>query len=340
MPARLPPGHRHLRLVPRPLGGLILISTAYLAGVTSVWGGILAGILASGGIVFIAVDRGSTSASGSPSSPASAHPHPHHATPRAWPPGVTRFAARLAAARSDGAARPRRRRLAPQPSRCRVRRPTPIRPILTVGRPPRPLRRRGRGRRRLAPGPPPATVVGLIGPNGAGKTSVIDAITGFARATGDIEVVGRVAGRTGPHARVRKGLVRTFQALELYDDLSVEENVSVAAFAADGDAPAPTPSTGRSTWSASRTCGDRPAGDLSQGAAPARVHRPGLCRPAVGAPARRARRRSRLERERSGSASASGPSPTPAPVCCSSITTSRSCSACATHIYVLDFGAV
>ncbi len=39
------------------LGGLALLSTAYLAGVTSVWGGINAGILASSGIVFIALDR-------------------------------------------------------------------------------------------------------------------------------------------------------------------------------------------------------------------------------------------------------------------------------------------
>ena len=39
------------------LGGLALLSTAYLAGVTSVWGGILAGILSASGIAFIALDR-------------------------------------------------------------------------------------------------------------------------------------------------------------------------------------------------------------------------------------------------------------------------------------------
>ena len=39
------------------IGGLALLSTAYLAGVTSVWGGINAGILAASGIVFIALDR-------------------------------------------------------------------------------------------------------------------------------------------------------------------------------------------------------------------------------------------------------------------------------------------
>ena len=39
------------------VSGLILISTAYLAGITSVWGGILAGVMAAGGIVFVAADR-------------------------------------------------------------------------------------------------------------------------------------------------------------------------------------------------------------------------------------------------------------------------------------------
>ena len=72
-------------------------------------------------------------------------------------------------------------------------------------------------------------VVGLIGPNGAGKTSVIDAVTGFAAAKGSTELGGRRIDSLAPHARVRAGLARTFQSLELYDDLSVEENVSVAA---------------------------------------------------------------------------------------------------------------
>ena len=73
-------------------------------------------------------------------------------------------------------------------------------------------------------------VVGLIGPNGAGKTSVIDATTGFARAKGDVFLNGERIDALPAHVRVRKGLARTFQSLELYDDLTVEENVSAAAF--------------------------------------------------------------------------------------------------------------
>jgi sulfate-transporting ATPase len=73
-------------------------------------------------------------------------------------------------------------------------------------------------------------IVGLIGPNGAGKTSLIDAVTGFARADGSVVLNGDRIDGLPAHARVRRGLARTFQALELYDDLTVEENVSAAAF--------------------------------------------------------------------------------------------------------------
>jgi sulfate-transporting ATPase len=107
-------------------------------------------------------------------------------------------------------------------------------------------------------------IVGLIGPNGAGKTSVIDAVTGFARGTGSVELAGRRIDSLAPHARVRAGLARTFQSLELYDDLSVEENVSVAALGgrqADRRA-AVARALENVGISALR---DRPAGELSQG---------------------------------------------------------------------------
>jgi sulfate-transporting ATPase len=79
---------------------------------------------------------------------------------------------------------------------------------------------------------PAGSVVGLIGPNGAGKTSVIDAVTGFARHDGTVSLNGAPIDRLAAHARVRRGVARTFQALELYDDLTVEENVSAALFGA------------------------------------------------------------------------------------------------------------
>ncbi len=73
-------------------------------------------------------------------------------------------------------------------------------------------------------------VVGLIGPNGAGKTTFIDTLTGFtAPARGHVHFDGQEITDASPHARSRAGLVRTFQSLELFDDLTVRDNLLVAA---------------------------------------------------------------------------------------------------------------
>ena len=72
--------------------------------------------------------------------------------------------------------------------------------------------------------------VGLIGPNGAGKTTFIDAITGFVPTSrGSATFAGRDLLSMKPHQRARAGLSRTFQSLELFDDLTVEDNMLVAA---------------------------------------------------------------------------------------------------------------
>ena len=73
------------------------------------------------------------------------------------------------------------------------------------------------------------SLVGLIGPNGAGKTTFIDGITGFVSTTGRIRFDGHDLGRFAPHKRASLGLGRTWQSLELFDDLTVEENLQVAA---------------------------------------------------------------------------------------------------------------
>jgi ABC-type branched-subunit amino acid transport system ATPase component/ABC-type branched-subunit amino acid transport system permease subunit len=75
-------------------------------------------------------------------------------------------------------------------------------------------------------------IVGLIGPNGAGKTSLLDAITGFAWARGTIHFNGTRIDGYRPHLVARKGLVRTFQGVELWPDLSIRENVEAGALAA------------------------------------------------------------------------------------------------------------
>jgi branched-chain amino acid transport system ATP-binding protein len=72
-------------------------------------------------------------------------------------------------------------------------------------------------------------LVGLIGPNGAGKTTFVDAITGFVRYSGRVELDGRDLAGLPPHTRARLGLARTWQSTELFDDLTVYENLEVGA---------------------------------------------------------------------------------------------------------------
>ena len=75
----------------------------------------------------------------------------------------------------------------------------------------------------------PGQLVGLIGPNGAGKTTFVDAISGFVRHRGTVTLDGHEITDAAPHRRARLGLARTWQAIELFDDLTVRENLTVAA---------------------------------------------------------------------------------------------------------------
>jgi ABC-type branched-subunit amino acid transport system ATPase component/ABC-type branched-subunit amino acid transport system permease subunit len=71
-------------------------------------------------------------------------------------------------------------------------------------------------------------LVGLIGPNGAGKTTLVDAMTGFVPFTGKVELAGTDVSRLPAYLRARQGLARTWQSTELFDDLDVTENLTVA----------------------------------------------------------------------------------------------------------------
>jgi branched-chain amino acid transport system ATP-binding protein len=73
-------------------------------------------------------------------------------------------------------------------------------------------------------------LVGLIGPNGAGKTTFIDAITGFTAVSGGtVQFDGHDLNGSAPDRRAHLGLTRTFQSLELFEDLTVRDNLLVAA---------------------------------------------------------------------------------------------------------------
>jgi len=209
------------------LGGIGLFATAYLAGVTSVSGGLLAGILADGGLLFVwlngLVNFGSwydvttgalliVTIIFNPEGLARGF----HKIAERWQPK------RAAVPSAAGAAAP-----APAPAGGAAgngRQPTA--PVLSV----RNASVHYGGVSAVSDVTlevPPGAIVGLIGPNGAGKTSLIDAISGFTAMTGDVIFAGNSLVRLKPHQRVQHGLGRTFQGIELYDDLSVEENVAV-----------------------------------------------------------------------------------------------------------------
>ncbi len=202
--------------------GLALFSTAFLAGVTSVSGGILAGVIASGGILFLAFDR-------------AVDIGPWYAIVS----GLGVIVAVLF--NPDGAVGPAHARL----EQWRAKRASKEKPVPS----------------RLAPAAAPAgpplgppllmveglsvgyggvmavdgitfavrrgSITALIGPNGAGKTTTMDAVCGFAPCRGDVRLGGRSLRGLAPHRRARLGLGRTFQGIDLYEDLTVEENVIV-----------------------------------------------------------------------------------------------------------------
>jgi ABC-type branched-subunit amino acid transport system ATPase component/ABC-type branched-subunit amino acid transport system permease subunit len=75
----------------------------------------------------------------------------------------------------------------------------------------------------------PGEVVGLIGPNGAGKTTLLDVITGFTRQqTGSVTLDRQDVSTWTPERRARAGISRSWQAVELFDELTVRENLLVA----------------------------------------------------------------------------------------------------------------
>ncbi len=72
------------------------------------------------------------------------------------------------------------------------------------------------------------TIHALIGPNGAGKTTLINVITGFYRAdAGRIRIDDRIVSLSSMSAAARHGVVRTFQTIKLFGDMTVLEHVMV-----------------------------------------------------------------------------------------------------------------
>jgi branched-chain amino acid transport system ATP-binding protein len=77
----------------------------------------------------------------------------------------------------------------------------------------------------------------LIGPNGAGKTTLMNLMTGMLKPdAGHIFLDGEEITALPPHARVRKGLARTFQINTLFPQLSALESVALAVLEREGNA--------------------------------------------------------------------------------------------------------
>ncbi|MQA63790.1 MAG: ATP-binding cassette domain-containing protein [Actinophytocola sp.] len=71
-------------------------------------------------------------------------------------------------------------------------------------------------------------ITGLIGPNGAGKTTTFNACSGLLRpAEGSVWLFGQDVTRRSPAARAQLGLGRTFQRMDLFDSLTVEQNIAL-----------------------------------------------------------------------------------------------------------------
>ncbi|MCW2932689.1 MAG: putative transporter ATP-binding protein, partial [Actinomycetia bacterium] len=217
------------------IGSLALFTTVYLAGITSVSGGLLAGLISSGGVVFFLLGNVFNVSS--------------------WyavivgafvivtviinPEGIAGpFHARLDARRQrQGAASAS---VASAASVSAVAEPAgasngAARPPASARSGDALLRVNGLTVRYggvvavndLSFTVPEGSITGLIGPNGAGKTTSMDAICGFADCQGTVELSGRALHGLPPHRRAALGLGRTFQSAGLYEDLTVEENVVV-----------------------------------------------------------------------------------------------------------------
>ncbi|HXP74599.1 MAG TPA: ABC transporter ATP-binding protein [Stellaceae bacterium] len=72
------------------------------------------------------------------------------------------------------------------------------------------------------------SIHGVIGPNGAGKSTFFNAVSGFVPiSSGSVFMAGKEVTRLPPHARLKLGIQRTFQSVQLVKSMTVLENVMI-----------------------------------------------------------------------------------------------------------------
>jgi len=75
----------------------------------------------------------------------------------------------------------------------------------------------------------PGEIVGLIGPNGAGKTTLLDVVTGFtAPGAGVVSLDGEELNAWSVERRARAGIGRSWQGVELFEEMTVRDNLLAA----------------------------------------------------------------------------------------------------------------
>lgn len=78
---------------------------------------------------------------------------------------------------------------------------------------------------------PEGAIVGLLGPNGAGKTTCFTMIAGFTKPNeGTVRLNGEDITGLAPHSICKRGMIRTFQIVQPFAGLSVQENIAVGAY--------------------------------------------------------------------------------------------------------------
>jgi urea transport system ATP-binding protein len=118
----------------------------------------------------------------------------------------------------------------------------------------------------------PGDIRFLIGPNGAGKTTLVDAVTGLAKATGSVRFGDRELLGRPVHRIARFGVGRSFQTATVFEELTVLQNLDIAAGAGRGALTMlrrrrGVPSAVAQALETIRLTGqrDRPAGTLAHG---------------------------------------------------------------------------